>query len=260
MKVIEVNNLSKSFKKLKAVDDISFSIDKGNIVAFLGPNGAGKSTTIKILITILKADNGGVKINGYNVQREQNEVRNSIGVVFQDVSVDDELTAYENMEYHAVLYGMPKEHRKEKIEGLLGYVGLTDRKASLVKTFSGGMKRRLEIARGLLHGPKVLFLDEPTLGLDVQTRAFLWKHVKKLNKEKNTTVFFTTHNIEEAEKTAEKIFIIDNGKIISSGTAGEIKESTGAQSLEKAFLELTGYGIRKQSASSADRMRLRRKT
>jgi ABC-2 type transport system ATP-binding protein len=256
MKIIEVQNLSKSFKDLKAVDDISFSIDKGDIVAFLGPNGAGKSTTIKILITILKPNAGRITVNGYNVLREQNEVRNSIGVVFQDVSLDDELTAYENMEYHAVLYGMPKGHRKEKIESMLEYVGLIERKKTRVKTFSGGMKRRLEIARGLLHGPEVLFLDEPTLGLDVQTRTFLWKYVKNLNKEKNTTVFFTTHNIDEAEKTAKKIFIIDNGKIIASGTSAQIKKSTGADSLEKAFLNLTGYDIRKQSSSPLDRMRL----
>ena len=259
MKIIEVNNLSKSFKDLKAVDDISFSINKGEIFAFLGPNGAGKSTTIKMLITILKPNAGRIMVNGYNVLREQNEVRKSIGVVFQDESVDDELTAYENMEYHAVLYGMSKSDRKEKIESMLEYVGLLERKNALVKTFSGGMKRRLEIARGLLHGPEVLFLDEPTLGLDVQTRAFLWNYVRKLNKERNTTVFFTTHNIDEAEKTAEKICIIDKGKIIASGTAGQIRELAGADSLEKAFLNLTGYDIRQQSSSPVDRMRLMRK-
>lgn len=259
MNSIELNNLSKSFGDLKAVTDISFAIKRGELVAFLGPNGAGKSTTIKMLITILKPTSGRVTVNGYNVLTQQNQVRNSIGVVFQDVSVDDELTAFENMEYHAVLYNLPRRHRKQRIESMLDYLGLAQRQKDRVKSFSGGMKRRLEIARGLLHDPQVLFLDEPTLGLDVQTRTFLWKHVHKLNHEKNTTVFFTTHNIDEAEKTAERIFIIDQGKIIASGTSKEIKASTQADSLEKAFLNLTGYDIRHQTASPADRMRLRRR-
>ncbi|OPL14185.1 MAG: multidrug ABC transporter ATP-binding protein [delta proteobacterium ML8_D] len=259
MKIIEVNNLSKSYKDFKAVDDISFSINKGEIVAFLGPNGAGKSTTIKMLITVLKPSSGMIMVNGYDVLLDQNAVRKSIGIVFQDVSVDDELTAYENMEYHAILYGIPKSHRKEKIDIMLEHVGLIERKKNLVKTFSGGMKRRLEIARGLLHEPEVLFLDEPTLGLDVQTRSFLWNHVMKLNKIKETTVFFTTHNIDEAEKAAKKIFIIDKGKIIASGTSEQIRTSTYTDSLENAFLKLTGYDIRKQSSSPMDRMRLIRK-
>lgn len=255
MKIIEVDGLSKSFNGLTAVDRISFGINKGEVVAFLGPNGAGKSTTIKMLITVLKPSGGSVKVNGYDVRKEQNDVRKSIGVVFQDISLDDDLTAYENMEYHAVLYGVPKKEREARIEELLEYVGLTDRKSDRVKTFSGGMKRRLEIARGLLHEPEVLFLDEPTLGLDVQTRSFLWRYIQKLNAEKNTTIFFTTHNIDEAEKTAGKIFIIDKGQIIASGTSEAIKEQTGTESLEKAFLALTGYDIRQQSATPLDRMR-----
>ncbi len=255
MRVIEVDGLTKSFNGLTAVDKISFGIDKGEVVAFLGPNGAGKSTTIKMLITVLKPTEGHVKVNGYDVRSQQNDVRKSIGVVFQDVSLDDDLTAYENMEYHAVLYKIPKRERRERITELLEYVGLADRQGDFVKTFSGGMKRRLEIARGLLHEPEVLFLDEPTLGLDVQTRSFLWSYIKKLNAAKETTIFFTTHNIDEAEKTANKIFIIDRGKIIASGTSAAIKEQTGTESLEKAFLALTGYDIRQQAASPLDRMR-----
>lgn len=253
--VIEVKNLSKSFKEFKAVDNISFEVPKKEIFAFLGPNGAGKSTCIKVLTTITNKSSGSVKVCDFDIEKNKNEVRKSIGVIFQDPTLDEDLTAYENMYYHAVLYNVPKKKIKSKIEELLDYVGLIDRKDDFIRKFSGGMKRRIEIARGLLHEPKVLFLDEPTNGLDVQTRAFLWKHLKRVNKEKNITIFFTTHNLDEAERIATKIAIIDHGKILITGTAKEIKKSTKTKSLEEAFLKLTGHDLRIEHSDSLDRMR-----
>ncbi|MDD5178203.1 MAG: ATP-binding cassette domain-containing protein [Candidatus Nanoarchaeia archaeon] len=256
---ITVKDLVKKFKEITAVNKISFEVNQGEIFAFLGPNGAGKTTTIKMLTTLLAPTEGTISLNGYDPETQQNEVRKSFGIVFQDPSLDDELTAYENMEFHAVLYKVPKQLRKERINYLLNFVGLGDRKKDFVKTFSGGMKRRLEIARGLIHHPKILFLDEPTLGLDPQTRNSMWDHVKKLNKEENMTVFFTTHYMEEAEKIADKIAIIDQGKIILQGTLKEIKKATNSTSLEEAFLKLTGRSIREENSSSIDHMRMRRR-
>ncbi|MDD5132468.1 MAG: ATP-binding cassette domain-containing protein [bacterium] len=253
--MIEVNELTKCFGDFCAVDKVSFSIPPGMVFAFLGPNGAGKSTTIKMLTTILSPTSGRMRVNDFDVRTEKNQVRASIGVIFQDYTLDDDLTAYENMYYHAVLYRVPKQERKSKIEKLLEDVGLSDRKNDLIKNFSGGMKRRVEIVRGLLHSPKVLFLDEPTLGLDVQTRNFLWTCLAKMNKEEGITIFFTTHNLDEAEKIATRIAIIDQGKILISGTAAEIKKTTAADSLEKAFLKLTGYDIREEQADAIGRMR-----
>jgi ABC-2 type transport system ATP-binding protein len=252
---IEVKKLSKSFDKLKAVNNISFNVKKGEIFAFLGPNGAGKTTTIRMLTTLLHPTSGSLLVNGYNPVKEMNDVRKSFGIIFQDASLDDELTAYENMEIHAVLYGMPRDVWKKRIQYLLEFVGLLDRKDDLVKHFSGGMKRRLEIARGLLHHPKVLFLDEPTLGLDPQTRNHMWTYIKDLNKKEKMTVFFTTHYMEEADRVADRIAIIDNGKIVASGTAAELKKKNSAKSLEDAFLKVTGHSIREESSSSADMMR-----
>ena len=211
--IIKVENLIKKFDGLLAVDDISFEVKPGEIFAFLGPNGAGKSTTIKMLTTLLKPTGGKMLLNGYDPTKDSNEVRRSIGIIFQDPSLDDELTAWENMEFHGVLYGIPKKIRRERIEQLLQFVELADRKDSLVKEFSGGMKRRLEIARELLHHPKIIFLDEPTLGLDPQTRNHMWNYIKELNKNEGTTVFFTTHYMEEADRIAQRIAIIDHGKI-----------------------------------------------
>jgi ABC-2 type transport system ATP-binding protein len=253
--IVKVNNLLKKFGNFVAVDSINFSVKKGEIFAFLGPNGAGKSTTIKIMTTISKANEGSVEINGFDVSKDKKKVRESIGVIFQDPTLDEDLTAYENLYYHSILYGISKSKRKKKIEDLLNYVGLLDRKNDFVKNFSGGMKRRVEIARGLLHDPKLLFLDEPTLGLDVQTRTFLWNHIKKVNKEKKITVFFTSHNLDEAEKIATKVAIIDHGKILMIGTSEEIKKKTKTKSLEKAFLKLTGYDIRVDKADGTDKMR-----
>jgi ABC-2 type transport system ATP-binding protein len=255
MNVIEVKDLTRRFNGFTAVDNISFQVGEGDIFAFLGPNGAGKSTTIKMMTTVLFPTSGAIKVGGFDVLTQKNEVRESIGVIFQDHTLDDDLTAYENLNYHAILYGVPKDERKKKIEELLGYVGLLGKKDEYVKKFSGGMKRRVEIARGLLHSPKILFLDEPTLGLDVQTRAFLWNHIQRINKEQGMTIFFTTHNMDEAEKIATKIAIIDHGKILMSGTSAEIKEKTKADSLEKAFLEITGYDIREEAADGLEKMR-----
>ena len=257
--IIKVNNLSKRFGDLKAVDNVSFSIEKGKIFAFLGPNGAGKTTTIKMLTTLLNPTAGKMSINGKDPLKEKDEVRKSFGIVFQDPSVDDELTAYENMEFHGVLYSVPKKTRKERIGYLLKMVGLWSRKDDFVKTFSGGMKRRLEIARGLIHHPKILFLDEPTLGLDPQTRNSIWNHIMDLNKKEGMTIFFTTHYMAEAEEVADKVAIIDHGKIIKQGTVAQLKKATRSKSLEEAFLNLTGRTIREENSSAVDNMRLRRR-
>ena len=254
--IIEIKNLVKKFDKFTAVDNISLSVAHGKRFAFLGPNGAGKTTTIKMLTTLLHPTSGAIYVNGYNPVTEQHKVRASFGIVFQDPSLDDELTAYENLEFHGVFYGIPKKIREERIKYLLELVELWDRKDDLVKTFSGGMKRRLEIARGLIHHPKILFLDEPTLGLDPQTRNHLWNYVKELNKKEGMTIFFTTHYMEEAEKIADMIAIIDKGKILMQGTAAEIKKSMKAKTLEEAFLKLTGHSIREESASASANMRM----
>lgn len=253
--IIEVKHLSKWFGDFVAVDDISFDVAKGEIFAFLGPNGAGKSTTIKMLTTLLHPTSGTILLNGANPVDNPADVRRSFGIVFQDPSLDDELTAKENMEFHGVLYGVPTKLRRERIEQLMKFVDLWDRRDSLVKEFSGGMKRRLEIARGLLHHPKVIFLDEPTLGLDPQTRNHMWSYLQELNKSEGITVFFTTHYMEEADRVAQRIAIIDHGKIIGSGTSAELKQRTGKQSLEDAFLELTGHVIREEESNTTDRMR-----
>ena len=255
MGIIKVTNLIKKFKDFTAVDDISFEVEKGEIFGFLGPNGAGKSTTIKMLTTLLRQTSGKIELNGHNPVHDANAVRHSFGIVFQDPSLDDELTAYENMALHGFLYGVEKKLRQERVEQLLKFVELWDRKDTLVKKFSGGMKRRLEIARGLLHHPKILFLDEPTLGLDPQTRNHMWSYLAELNKNEGITVFFTTHYMEEAEKIATRIAVIDHGKIVAAGTAQSLKEQTKTNSLEEAFLALTGKTIRDEEATSQDVMR-----
>ncbi len=258
-KIIEVNNLTKKFDDFTAVNDISFDIKEGEIFAFLGPNGAGKSTTIKVLTTILKPTTGKIVLNEKNPETDKNGVRKSFGIVFQDPSLDDDLTAYENMQFHAVLYKIPGNIRNKRIEDMMKFVELWDRKDSLIKTFSGGMKRRLEIARGLLHHPKILFLDEPTIGLDPQTRNHMWSYLQNVNKKERMTIFFTTHYMEEAQKIAQRIAIIDFGKIIAIGTADELMKKTNTKSLEDAFLKMTGHVIRDEEASSTDRMRTHRR-
>ncbi|MDD4989147.1 MAG: ATP-binding cassette domain-containing protein [Candidatus Pacebacteria bacterium] len=253
--MIEVKNLVKKFGDFTAVKNVSFDVKKGEIFAFLGPNGAGKSTTIKMLTTLLHPTSGTIRVNGNDPVAHANEVRHSFGIVFQDPSLDDELTAWENMEFHGVLYGVSKKLRRERIDELLDFVDLTDRKNSLVKQFSGGMKRRLEIARGLIHHPKIIFLDEPTLGLDPQTRNHMWSYLQELNKSEGVTIFFTTHYMEEAAKIAQRIAIIDHGAIVASGTAESLTAQTNTKSLEEAFLSLTGKEIRDEESSSADGMR-----
>ncbi len=256
---ISVKNLTKTFKDFTAVNDISFDVEKGKIFAFLGPNGAGKTTTIKMLTTLLVPTSGSITLNGFDVLTQKDDARKSFGIVFQDPSLDDELTAFENMQFHAVLFGIPVNARSKRIEELLKFVELWDRKDHLVKTFSGGMKRRLEIARGLLHKPVVLFLDEPTIGLDPQTRNLLWTHIRQLNKKEQVTVFLTTHYMEEAEKMADTIAVIDHGQIIAQGTSETLKKQTKTKTLEEAFLSLTGKTIRDEEANGTEQMRQFRK-
>ena len=253
--MIRACELTKNFGAISAVQGISFAVAEGEIFAFLGPNGAGKTTTIKMLTTLLKPTSGSVELDGLNPATQQHEARKRFGIVFQDSSTDDDLTAYENMDFHGVLYKVPKRIRAERIEELLKLFELWDRRDHQVKHFSGGMRRRLEIARGFLHTPKILFLDEPTLGLDPQTRNQLWSHVKRLNETERVTVFLTTHYMEEAERVAHRIAIMDHGRIIAQGTSAELKEQTGSDSLEKAFLALTGTSIREEEGGSIVRMR-----
>lgn len=251
--IISVSNLVKNYSikggNLTAVDNVSFDVKKGEIFAFLGPNGAGKSTTIKMLTTLLDPTSGKIDVAGFNLD-QKDDVRRSFGIVFQDPSLDDDLTAFENMQFHAVLYNIMGELQKTRIEELLKFVELWERKNDQVKSFSGGMKRRLEIARGLLHHPKILFLDEPTLGLDPQTRNHLWSYIKDINKKEQMTVFFTTHYMEEAARIADRIAVIDHGKIVASGTLKDLLKLTKTSTLEDAFLFLTGHQIRDEEAQS----------
>jgi len=257
--MIVVQELVKNYGDFCAVNHISFAVTEGKIFGFLGPNGAGKTTTIKMLTTVLNPTSGSIRVNGHDPTREQRDVRRSFGIVFQDPSLDDELTANENMELHGILYGVPRAERIERINRLLDFVGLGDRKKDFVKQFSGGMKRRLEVARALLHKPRILFLDEPTVGLDPQTRNHIWGHIQQLSKEEDVTVFFTTHYMEEAERVADDVAVIDHGKIVAQGAPAELKAKTNSATLEGAFIELTGHAIRDEEASSADRMRNLRK-
>jgi ABC-2 type transport system ATP-binding protein len=257
--IINVTNLTKIFNGFTAVDHISFSVTAGEIFAFLGPNGAGKSTTINMLTTLLRPTSGNILLNGHDPISSPHKVRQSFGIVFQDPSLDEDLTAWENMDYHGILYRIPKDVRTKRIEELLKIVELWERRKDQVKKFSGGMKRRLEIARGLLHHPKILFLDEPTLGLDPQTRSLIWNYIKGLNQSEGTTIFLTTHYMEEAERVAHRIAIIDHGKIIVRGTPDELKTQTGKSSLEGAFIALTGRDIRDEEPNNLEQMRMRRK-
>ena len=253
--MIRARDLTKTFGKLTAVDGISFAVEEGEIFAFLGPNGAGKTTTIKMLTTLLTPTRGRVEIDGLDPTVERNEARKRFGIVFQDPSLDDDMTAYENLDIHGVFYAVPRKLRVQRIEKLLRLFELWDRRDDPVKRFSGGMRRRLEIARGLLHTPRILFLDEPTLGLDPQTRNQLWTQVAQLNAEERVTVFLTTHYMEEAERVASRIAIIDHGRIVAQGSPQELKRQTGAETLEQAFLALTGSSIREEDATAADRNR-----
>lgn len=227
MDSIKVDNLTKKFNDFVAVDRISFSVKKGELFGLLGPNGAGKTTTLNMLSTMLVPTSGHAEVAGFNVYKNRNQVRTSIGIVFQDPSLESKLTGKENLEFHAMMYSMPKNERKKRINEVLELVELTDKANVLVEKYSGGMKRRLEIARGLMHKPKVLFLDEPTLGLDAQTRRHIWDYIKKLNKESGVTIILTTHYMEEADYLCERVAIIDHGKIVAMDTPGKLKDTLG---------------------------------
>lgn len=255
--IISAKGVTKRFGDIVAVDGIDFEVRKGEIFAFLGPNGAGKSTTIKMLTTMLRPTGGRLTLAGHDVAHERDSARKAFGIVFQDPSLDEELSAYENMDLHATLYGVPKTERRRRIEELLQLVELANRQNYMVKTFSGGMRRRLEIARGLLHEPRVLFLDEPTLGLDTQTRNLMWNYVKKLSHDKGMTIFFTTHYLDEAEDVAERIAIIDHGKIVAMGTTAQLCRQTGTKTLEAAYLKLTGTTLRDEASSGNDGLNFR---
>ncbi|WP_311135558.1 MULTISPECIES: ATP-binding cassette domain-containing protein [unclassified Methanosarcina] len=224
--IIEVNDLEYSFGDVKAVDNISFTVQEGEIFSFLGPNGAGKSTVINILTTLLMIQKGTAKVAGYDVEKEPEKVRESIGIVFQELTLDRDMTVREILEYHGRLYSMPKTARQERIEELIKLVELEGKRDTLTRHLSGGMKRRLEIARGLMTRPKVLFMDEPTLGLDPQTRIRIWEYVKDINRQ-GTTIFLTTHYMDEADQLSDRISIIDHGKIIVTGKSWELKNALG---------------------------------
>ena len=223
--VIEVKGLAKRFGDVVAVDAIDFSVNQGEVFGLLGPNGAGKTTTISMLCTILKPTSGTANVNGYSITGDPSRVRRSIGIVFQEPSIDDRLTGRENLEMHADLYGVPKRDQEKRIDDVLELVELTDKSDFLMRTYSGGMRRRLEIARGLIHYPKVLFLDEPTIGLDPQTREHIWAYISELGARENITIILTTHYMEEADKLCDRIAIIDYGKIVALDTPEKLKGS-----------------------------------
>ena len=224
--IIRVENLEHSYGDFRAVDNISFSVKKGEIFSFLGPNGAGKSTAINILITLLSLQKGKATVAGYDVTKDPQSVRESIGIVFQDITLDRDMTVWEILEFHGRLYNMPDAERRSRIDELLQLVQLEAKRDERIKSLSGGMKRRLEIARGLMTRPKVLFLDEPTIGLDPQTRMRMWEYIKGVNNE-GTTIFLTTHYMDEADHLSDRISIIDHGKIVISGTSWELKNTLG---------------------------------
>ncbi len=234
--IIEVKHLVKNYKDLVAVNDISFSVERGEVFGLLGPNGAGKTTVINILCTLSKPTSGRALVNGFDIARQQAQVRQSIGLVFQDPSLDDRLSAMENLEFHARVYNVPAAVRKERIEQVLTMVELGERRHDIVKTFSGGMKRRLELARGLLHRPKVLFLDEPTLGLDPQTRRRLWDFILGLRQTEGTTIFLTTHYMDEAEYT-DHIAVMDYGKIIALDSPEKLKGMVGGDMISLSTVD-----------------------
>jgi len=226
MPIIEVNGLTRRFEDFVAADAVTLSVEPGEIFGFLGPNGAGKSTTINMLCTLLKPTSGSAAIDGHDLVREQHAVRRSIGLVFQDPTLDERLSAWQNMRFHAMLYGMPAEQFEPRARELLEMVDLADKVQASVATFSGGMKRRLEIAIGLLHRPKVLFLDEPTIGLDPQTRRRIWEYVSAVRDAEGLTVFLTTHYMDEAE-ICDRIAVIDHGKIIACDSPSALKAAVG---------------------------------
>ncbi|MBS3819414.1 ATP-binding cassette domain-containing protein [bacterium] len=234
---IKVHKLTRKFNGLTAVDSISFTVPNGELFGLLGPNGAGKTTTINMLSTLLSTTSGQAELAGFDVSKHRDEVRQNIGVVFQEPALDTKLTGKENLEFHAMMYGMGKKERKERVQEVLRLVDLTEKAGVLVENYSGGMKRRLEIARGLVHRPKVLFLDEPTLGLDIQTRRYIWDYVKRLNQENEVTIVLTTHYMEEADFLCERIAIMDYGKFVAMDSPDKLKNILGG---DVVSLELEG--------------------
>jgi ABC-2 type transport system ATP-binding protein len=232
MIAVRTENLTKRFKKLTAVNAVSFEVNKGEIFGFLGPNGAGKTTTINMLSTLIAPTSGHAELEGHDIVKNRNGVRRSIGVVFQEPALDSRLTGRENLEFHAHMYGMKSGERKSRIAEVLALVELEDKASLLVNTYSGGMKRRLEIARGLMHRPAILFLDEPTLGLDTQTRRHIWDYVKKLNSETGITILLTTHYMEEADALSNRILILDHGGIVALDTPAQLKNVLGGDVIE----------------------------
>jgi len=250
---VEVVSLCKRYGPVEAVKDVSFCIERGEVFAFLGPNGAGKTTTVRMLCTLTRPDGGHASVAGFDVARQPKAVRRRIGLVFQEPTLDDRLTAEQNLRFHAVLYHVPPAEVEERIGRVLRLVALEDRRHDLVSTFSGGMARRLEIARGMLHTPAVLFLDEPTVGLDPQTRALVWEDVLRLRREEQVTIFLTTHYMDEAEY-ADRLAIIDHGLIVATGTPDELKRQVGADTVElvtadnpaaAARLKAAGFRVRR---------------
>jgi len=231
MKAIETMDLTKKFNGLTAVDRVNIGVEQGEVFGLLGPNGAGKSTIISMLCTILKPTSGTALVNGYDVVREPSNVRKSIGIVFQDPSVDDRLTGRENLEMHADLYGVPEDEEKSQIEKVLDLVELSDRSNEFVRNYSSGMRRRLEIARSLVHTPKILFLDEPTIGLDPQSRDHIWSYIRQLLKSEDLTIILTTHYMEEADKLCNRVAIIDHGQIVALDAPGRLKEKLGGETI-----------------------------
>ena len=237
MDAIRVDGLVKTFDGFTAVDRISFAVDEGELFGLLGPNGAGKTTTINMLATLLRPTSGTAAVAGFDVARDRDAVRKSIGIVFQEPALDGRLTGRENLEFHTMMYGLGKTERHRRIDEVLALVELTDKAATLVEKYSGGMKRRLEIARGLTHRPKVLFLDEPTLGLDAQTRRHIWDYVRKLNKEGGVTIILTTHYMEEADFLCDRVAIMDHGRFVALDTPARLKDTLGG---DVVSLELEG--------------------
>lgn len=237
MDAIRVDNLTRQFNGFTAVDRISFTVQTGELFGLLGPNGAGKTTTINMLATLLKPTSGSAEVAGYNVALHRDDVRRSIGVVFQDPALDTKLTGKENLEFHAMMYGLSRDERKSRLADVLRLVELEEKADVLVEKYSGGMKRRLEIARGLIHWPKVLFLDEPTLGLDAQTRRRIWDYIKKLNKDRGVTIILTTHYMEEADYLCDRVAIMDFGNFVALDTPAQLKDILGG---DVVSMELEG--------------------
>jgi ABC-2 type transport system ATP-binding protein len=235
--LITIRNLVKQYQNLTAVDNLSLDICNNEVFGLLGQNGAGKTTIIHMLATLLRPTSGSASVNGFDIVNEPAKVRASIGIVFQAPSSDDMLTGYENLKLHALLYNVPRQIREKRISDVLELVGLTERRHDQVKKYSGGMRRRLEIARGILHKPKILFLDEPTLGLDPRSRESMWKYIQKLVQEEKITIILTTHYMEEADVLCDRIGIIDRGKIIALGTPSRLKEIVSGNDIIKLRLE-----------------------